>query len=186
MTQIISNNNWWWGGGWASYTAWTWLEISEQNEISVETDVLNWAAAWATALQSWDNISELNNDANYITSSALSDYQTTANLVTDLTNPDNTHYPSAKAVSDAISWAWAGDMLKSTYDPNNCNSDAFDYCNFYNKPNLCTVATSGKYCDLSWTPTLCTVATSWKYCDLDCQPTIPTVIDSLNHNTFKK
>ena len=180
MTQIISNNNWWWGGGWASYTAWTWIEISEQNEISVETDVLNWAAAWATALQSWDNISELNNDANYITSSALSDYQTTANLVTDLTNPDNTHYPSAKAVSDAISWAWAGDMLKSTYDPNNCNSDAFDYCNFYNKPNLCTVATSGKYCDLSWTPTLCTVATSWKYCDLDWQPTIPTVIDSLN------
>jgi hypothetical protein len=33
----------------------------------------------------------------------LSVYQTTANLVTDLTNPDDTHYPSAKAVSDALS-----------------------------------------------------------------------------------
>ena len=138
MTQIITNSNWGWGKWWSTYTAWTWIEISEQNEISVETDVLNWAAAWATALQSWDNISELNNDANYITSSALSDYQTVDNLVTDLTNPDDTHYPSAKAVSDAISSWGSGDMLKSVYDPNSVEANAFDYDNFINTPDIPT------------------------------------------------
>jgi hypothetical protein len=40
----------------------------------------------------------------------LSWYQTKANLVTDLTNPDNTHYPSALAVASAISSAWWWDV----------------------------------------------------------------------------
>ena len=68
----------------------------------------------------------------------LSVYQTTANLVTDLNNPDNTHYPSAKAVSDAISWGWNWDMLKSVYDPNNIEANAFDYNNFINTPTIPT------------------------------------------------
>ena len=45
-------------------------------------------------------------------------------------------------------------MMKITYDPNNKNADAFDYDNFINTPNLCTVATSGNYCDLSGLPTI--------------------------------
>ena len=81
-------------------------------------------------------------------------YQTTANMVCNLTNADNSHYPSAKAVADALSCAWAWDMLSSVYDPNGKCWDAFDYTNFINTPNLCTVATSGKYCDLTWTPTI--------------------------------
>ena len=81
---------------------------------------------------------ELTNSAGFITSSALSGYQTTCNLVTNLTNPDNTHYPSAKAVADAITSAGGGDMLKSVYDPNNIEADAFDYCNFTNTPTIPT------------------------------------------------
>lgn len=81
-------------------------------------------------------------------------YQTTANMVCNLTNADNSHYPSAKAVADALSCAWAWDMLSGVYDPNNKAWDAFDYCNFINTPLLCAVATSGKYCDLTGLPTI--------------------------------
>lgn len=68
--------------------------------------------------------------------SDASNYQTVWNLVTNLTSPDDTHYPSAKAVSDALSWAWAWDMLKSVYDTTNIEADAFDYDNFYNTPTI--------------------------------------------------
>ena len=81
-------------------------------------------------------------------------YQTTANMVCDLTSADNSHYPTAKAVADALSCAWAWDMLASMYDPCGCCADAFDYSKLHWTPNLCTVATSGKYCDLTWTPTI--------------------------------
>lgn len=206
----------WWSIDLSEYqkklVEWDGIDIDwDTNEISVESAVISWAAAWATALQPNDNVSELVNDAGYlvssdlkqsnwgqtdssaidyikdkptiwnatltiqkngttvnsitmnstsnvtanisvptdtseltnwagfITNSALSGYQTTANLVTDLTNPDNTHYPSAKAVSDALSWAWAWDMLKSVYDPNNVAANAFDYDNFINTPTIPSV-----------------------------------------------
>lgn len=120
-----------------------WTSIREyytdkQDRISDLATIRSWAAAWATALQSGDNISELNNDSWFITSSALNWYQTTANLVTNLTSPDDTHYPSAKAVADALSGAWAGDMLKSVYDPNSVEWNAFDYNNFINTPTIPT------------------------------------------------
>lgn len=71
-----------------TYTAGNWINITN-NEISADTTVLatkidlnskqdtisdlatirSWAALWATALQPWDNVSELTNDAWYITSS---------------------------------------------------------------------------------------------------------------------
>ena len=81
-------------------------------------------------------------------------YQTTANMVCTLSNADDSHYPSAKTVADALSCAGAWDMLSSMYDPNGKCADAFDYTNFINTPLLCTVATSGKYCDLTGTPTI--------------------------------
>ena len=248
----------WWSIDLSEYqkklVEWAWIDIDwDTNEISVESAVINWATAWATAVQPWDDISDLNNDAWYITwidssdvttalwytpydsanpsgyitsssvkngtltiqknwtnvqtfsanqssnatanisvptdtsdltnnawfitSSAVKDwtltiqknwstidtfsansasnvsvnitvptavtdlsdasnYQTVWNLVTDLTNPDDTHYPSAKAVSDAITSAWGWDMLKATYDPNNIWKDAFDYDNFINTPTI--------------------------------------------------
>jgi len=76
MVQIITNNSWGGGwGGWASYTAWNWIEI-QNNEISVDESVV----------------------------------QTTDNLATNLDSPDDTHYPSTKAVKDAISSAWGWDV----------------------------------------------------------------------------
>ena len=87
-------------------------------------------------------------------------YQRTCNMVCTLTGADDSHYPTAKTVADALSACGAGDMLKSTYDPNNKNGDAFDYTNFINTPKLCTVATSGKYCDLTGTPTIPSELTS--------------------------
>ena len=74
MTQIISNSNWWWG--WASYTAWTWIDISVDKEISIDTDVV----------------------------------QTVDNMVENLDNADNTHYPTAQAVKEAISASWGWDV----------------------------------------------------------------------------
>lgn len=113
MTQIITSR-WWggWGGGWGSYTAWNWINIQD-NEISVDTSVI-------------------------AEKSDLSWYQTKANMVCNLCNADNSHYPSAKAVSDAITSAGGWDMLKSVYDPNNVEADAFDYCNFTNTPTIPT------------------------------------------------
>lgn len=83
-------------------------------------------------------VSELENDAWYVDSSALSWYQTVGNMVCSLTGADDTHYPTAKAVADALSCAGAWDMLKAVYDPNNHSADAFDYCNFTNTPTIPT------------------------------------------------
>ena len=78
MAQIITQNGWWgWWGGWTSYTAWNWIEISAQNEISVDEAVV----------------------------------QTVGNMVDNLTWADDDHYPTAKAVADAISWGWSWDVI---------------------------------------------------------------------------
>lgn len=86
-------------------------------------------------------------------------YQYVCNMVCDLTWADNTHYPTAKAVADAIQWAWGWDMMKSTYDPCNCNDDAFDYCNFHNTPTIptdnCQLANGCGYTTCTWTLSSC-------------------------------
>lgn len=69
-------------------------------------------------------------------------------MVTTLTWADDSHYPTAKAVADAIQWAWGWDMMKSTYDPCNCNDDAFDYCNFHNTPTIPDVSNLAQCCDI--------------------------------------
>lgn len=102
-----------------------WTSIREyytdkQDRISDLSTIRSWASAWATAVQPWD----------------LSWYQTTSNLVTNLTSPDDTHYPSAKAVADAITASGGGDMLKSVYDPNSVEWDVYDYNNFTNTPTI--------------------------------------------------
>lgn len=65
-------------------------------------------------------------------------YQKTCNMVCNLTDADNDHYPTAKAVADAMACAWVGDMLKSVYDPCWCEGDAFNACNMYNMPHIPT------------------------------------------------
>lgn len=148
MAQIITNNGWWGGGDLSGYqkklVEWNGIDIDQTtNEISVESTVISWAAKWATALQPNDDISELNNDAGYITSSDIptdvsafnndawyidkdvndltnytktsdlpdfTTYQLKSNMVTSLNSADDTHYPTAKAVKDAITSAWGWDV----------------------------------------------------------------------------
>ena len=150
---------------------WEWIDLDQDtNEISVDTTVIatkqdlttkqdtisdldtirQWAAKWATSIQPNDNISQLNNNAWYITWISGSDvtnalwytpydstnpswyidkdvnnltnytkttdlpdfttYQLKSNMVTSLNSADDNHYPTAKAVKDAITWAWGWDV----------------------------------------------------------------------------
>ncbi len=96
----------------------------KQDTISDLDSIRNWAAKWATAIQPNDNVSELTNDAwyidkdvnnltNYTKTSDLPDfttYQLKSNMVTSLNSADNDHYPTAKAVKDAITSAWGWDV----------------------------------------------------------------------------
>ena len=165
----------WWSIDLSDYqkklVEWNGIDINQTtNEISVDTSVIatkqdlttkqdtisdldtirSWAAKWATSIQPNDNISELNNNAWYITWISGSDvtnalwytpynstnpswyidkdvnnltnytktedlpdfttYQLKSNMVTSLNSADDTHYPTAKAVKDAISSAWGWDV----------------------------------------------------------------------------
>ena len=57
---------------------------------------------------------DVNNLTNYTKTSDLPDfttYQLKSNMVTSLNSADNDHYPTAKAVKDAITSSWWGDVL---------------------------------------------------------------------------
>ena len=86
-------------------------------------------------------------------------YQFTSCMVCTLSWADNCHYPTAKTVADALSCAWAWDMMKSVYDPCNCEADAFDYCNFHNTPTIptdnCQLANGCGYTTCTWTLSSC-------------------------------
>lgn len=69
-------------------------------------------------------------------------YQTKANMKTNLDNPNNTTYPTTKAVVDAIELAWGWDMMKTTYDPNNKRADAFNMDNMTEWTNKSSVIKS--------------------------------------------
>lgn len=97
---------------------------TKQDVISDLATIRNWAAKWATSIQPNDNVSELVNDAwyinkdvndltNYTKTGDLPDfttYQLKSNMVTSLNSADDTHYPTAKAVKDAITSAWGWDV----------------------------------------------------------------------------
>ena len=163
---------------WSSYTG-TASTTVETEEVEVWDIYIYDGTSWLLQINHGKTVSFANLTGspsdNAALDSALDAKQDVSNMVTTLTWADNDHYPTAKAVSDALSWAGNGDMLKSVYDPNNIEADVFDYDNFINTPNLATVATSWAYSDLSWTPTLAAVATSGSYTDLSNKPTIPTV-----------
>lgn len=182
-----------------TYTTWDWFMVETVWATNYKPNWSSYTWTASTSVESWavkqwdvyiyDGTSwllQVNNEPqvsfsdiawqptdNSNLATALWNKQDVANMVTSLTWADNTHYPTAKAVADALSWAGNWDMLKATYDPNNIGADAFDYNNFINTPNLAAVATSGAYSDLSWTPTLASVATSGSYNDLSDKPTIP-------------
>lgn len=182
-----------------TYTTWDWFMVETVWTTNYKPSGSSYTGSASTSVESWavkqwdvyiyDGTSwllQVNNEPqvsfsdiawqptdNSNLATALWNKQDVANMVTSLTWADNTHYPTAKAVADALSWAGNWDMLKATYDPNNVEANAFDYNNFINTPSLAAVATSGAYSDLSWTPTLASVATSGSYNDLSNKPTIP-------------
>lgn len=112
--------------------------ILGSGNISVATSAQG--ALADTALQPNDNISELTNNAGYITSSALAPYALSADLATvatsgsynDLSNKPT--IPAAQVNSDWNATSGVAQIL--------------------NKPTLATVATSGSYNDLSNKPTI--------------------------------
>ena len=44
--------------------------------------------------------------------------------------------PTVFQIQDGADGSGSGDMCTCTYDPSGCMSDVFDYCNFYNTPDL--------------------------------------------------
>lgn len=119
LTTIRNNAS---AGKAASDTISTYWNIVTHNVSEFATSA-QWAKA-DTALQPNDNVSELANDAwyinkdvndltNYTKTTDLPDfttYQLKSNMVTSLNSADNDHYPTAKAVKDAISSAWGWDV----------------------------------------------------------------------------
>ena len=170
MTQIIATNNWWWkwGGGWEGDML---KSVYDPQNIGKDAFDYDNFTNTPTIPVVPTEISAFDNDAWYITSSDLPDlsgYQLKSNLVTNLTSPDDTHYPSAKAVSDAITSAWGWDMLKATYDPNNIWKDAFDYDNFINTPTIPAAQIQSDWNE----------ADNTKLDYIKNKPTIPTVNNS--------
>lgn len=124
LSGRVTDNCQIWNSCW--YTTCTWT-------LSSCADVIS--ALWYTPYNS-TNPSWYTTCIWTVTSSDLACYTQCCDMVCDLTWADDTHYPTAKAVADAIQWAGGGDMMVSTYDPCNCNADAFDYSNFHWTPDL--------------------------------------------------
>ena len=142
-------------------TNWAWFidnTVSDLYCYTLSSDLCTVATSWQYCDLSWTpSLCAVATSGEYCDLSwtpDLSWYQTTTNMVTTLSWADDTHYPSAKTVADALACAWAWDMLKSVYDPNNCNADAFNYNNFYNKPaiidSLCCTSTTDALSANQW------------------------------------
>lgn len=136
-------------------TIWNAKLTIQKNGTDVNSICMNATTNVTANISVPTDTSDLTNGAGFLTSSDLSGYQTTSCMVCNLSWADNSHYPSAKAVSDALQCVWAWDMIKSVYDPCNKNSNAFDYCNFINTPTIptdnCQLANGccyAKVCDI--------------------------------------
>ena len=137
----VATSIWWTAVNNSTELQYLWINATQHfYDVTVYTYnlkkmVVNWTeynipqwqtyTAWTGINISWTTISA---DTSVV--------QTTGNMVTSLTWADDSHYPTAKAVSDALGSAWYGDMLKSTYDPNNVWANVYDYNNFINTPTI--------------------------------------------------
>lgn len=157
-------------GGGGEYTAGTGIDISDQNEISVDTDTIatkeyvdQHAGTTYTAGVGIDIDANNEITANIKAGSGIV-------VDTDLTDDsivvmiDQADIPYK---SDLSTVATTGDYDDLTNKP--------DLSVYAETADLATVATTGAYSDLSGIPTLATVATTGDYDDLTNKPTIPTV-----------
>lgn len=134
----------------------TWTPQAWQVPVYVNEDCFQWCAAWWCA-QWWCITWTLCNQTDL--QWALDCKQDKACMVCNLTSPDDSHYPTAKAVADAMACAGTWDMLKSVYDPNNIQANVYDYCNFVNTPTIptdnCQLANSCGYTTCTGTVSTC-------------------------------
>ena len=123
--QIVADIATWWYTAnvfnWEDYSVESnWTEISEQDawltaweNITIENNVIS---AKDTTYTAWDNVTIDNNEISV----DLDWYQTIDNMVQDLDDADHSHYPTAKAVKDAIvsGWWWDVSWPNSSVDWN--------------------------------------------------------------------
>ena len=92
----------WADGSWGTGS---WDVVWPNSSTSWNVVLFDWTT-WKKIKDSWKTlptkVSDLSNDSWFITSSALSWYQTTANLKTSLTDNSDSYYPSQKAVKSAV------------------------------------------------------------------------------------
>lgn len=139
-------------GGGTTYIEGYGIDITN-DEISVDTAVI------ATKGDIPTNVSDLNNDAGYITGITSADVTTALGYT-----PYNSSNPSGY-----ITGITSSDVTTALgYTPGTSNFSG-DYTDLTNKPDLSIYAQSAN---------LATVATSGSYADLSNKPTIPTVNDN--------
>ena len=175
------------GLGSAAYTASTAYATAAQGALA------------DTALQSGDNVSELVNDAGYLTThQTLADLGITAtaseinvldgitasttelNYVDGVTSSIQTQLNGKQATISDLSTIRSGAALGATaVQPGDLATVATtgDYGDLLNKPTLGTMAAESAS-DYTPTASLAAVATSGQYSDLTGTPTIPTVNDA--------
>ena len=182
---------------------WAWIDIDwDSNEISVESTIINWAAAWATAVQPWDDVSDLNNDAGYITSSDIpTNVSAFNNDAGYLVSSDLKQSDWGQSDSSAI------DYIKNK--PTIWNATLTIQRNWTNVNTFTANATSNVTANISvptktsditndsWfidkdvnnltnytlTTSLASVATSGSYNDLSNKPSIPTKTSDLTNDS---
>lgn len=176
------------GLGSAAYTASTAYATAAQGALA------------DTALQSGDNVSELVNDAGYLTThQTLADLGITAtaseinvldgitasttelNYVDGVTSSIQTQLNGKQATISDLSTIRSGAALGATaVQPGDLATVATtgDYDDLLNKPTLGTMAAESAS-DYTPTANLATVATSGLYSDLSGTPTIPTTLAAL-------
>lgn len=135
---------------------------TKQNVISDLATIRAWASAWATAIQPWDNISELTNNVWFQTawdvSNAIAGKANTSDLnalTTRVSTAEWTIVSQWQAITALQQWQWGSeqDISDLQWDVSSLQTSVW---------NLQT-ALAGK----ADTSSLSTVATSWKASDLD-------------------
>ena len=146
---------------------------AKQNTISDLSTIRSGASAGATALQPNDNISELVNNAGYITSSALNGYATESfvtsqGYITDITSSD---------VTTALGYTPYNATNPAGYITGITSSDITTALGYtpYNATNPNGYITASALTPYALSADLASVATSGDYNDLINKPTIPTV-----------
>lgn len=135
---------------------------TKQNVISDLATIRAWASAWATAIQPWDNISELTNNVWFQTawdvSNAIAGKANTSDLnalTTRVSTAEWTIVTQWQAITALQQWQWGSeqDISDLQWDVSSLQTSVWDL----------QTALAGK----ADTSSLSTVATSWKASDLD-------------------